>query len=538
MSPSYANLIFSPFESFTNSLFASGTVSPRMTIKRRPFSPEQLSSKLYALLNSESHISSLPDDILLIIFSFVSKNRKKINAQKDLLSCSRVSKRLPFPNIRFNVYANAFLWRHINISKSNAFDSLISTLRIDGNISRLACHTKIITLSYVTSISQEKLLFLLENTHLLTSITFEKCYIESVPPNIKLPFPLKNLKHLTVSESATCPSNPILWICQQCTLLESLELTGCNFNENDMCEFISVCPNLKSIKLGSHFGASMTAIGAAGGNEFARALSLNCKYLTRADLTGIISMTDQGWNIFIQAFCGQLQKLCVRRAMQISLSQLCKISLCASLQYLTIANIPHFDDSTLVHCIEHIGKQLNFLQLESIPVTDLAIQSITRICINLRQFRILQCTGLENLDYLVQNNLNLLRALVLHYCPNISTQRQYNNLETGDTALTTPARVIDTSFMPIQHAFLESSTMSQPPTPTKEGFINLYHLEIIDCENIDQYSIDFLVRKSSLLKRFVYAGNNFSKNTQEYLTLNPIIFSSIYSFTPGAPNFE
>lgn len=384
---------------------------------------------------------------------------------------------------------------------------------------------------------------LLEACLNLQSLVIERCHIEdSIPCNMKNP--LKQFKKLVISDSATCPINPILWLCNQ-TELESLDITGCNFNESNMCDLVSSCPLLKTVRLGSHVGASLTAIGSAGGDLFAETLVKNCHALKNADLTGIISMTDQGWNKFIRHFGQQLEKLSVRRAVQISSQQLELISICINLRHLTFSNVPHLMEQNLIAVLKLIGRQLIFLQLESVPVSDLTMTTIVADCENLTQLRLYHCYQLENLDLLFfGDNMKSLTALSLQYCHGLTFNREcgceIDSFEEIDLAtLPFVPRIKDVSYMSPYPIQLSSPTRQLDENELK-GCCNIPigHLEIIDCEGISSKGIKCIVKHLPNLKRFIFVGAALDSDFRKYLYSKHKLKTSVYVLTPSTPNFN
>jgi hypothetical protein len=353
--------------------------------------------------------------------------------------------------------------------------------------------------------------------------------------------PLKQFRKLVMSDSATCPINPILWLCKK-TDLESLDITGCNFNETNMCDLVSNCPLLKTVRLGSHVGASLTAVGSAGGDLFAETLIDNCIGLKNADLTGIISMTDQGWNRFIAHFGPQLEKLSVRRAIQISSHQFEFISICENLGSLTFSNVPHLLDQHLIAVLKSIGGQLEFLQLESVPISDLAINTIVADCENLTQLRLYHCDELETLDVLFfGSNMKSLTALSIQYCHGLSFNYECDCKigsfgEIDSATLPFVPRIRDVSYMsPIQPL---SPALHFNYSKILSVNIPIIHLEIIDCEGISNKGIFCMVKHLPNLKRFIFVGAALGSDFRKYLQTRDKIKSSVYVLTPSTPNFN
>lgn len=220
---------------------------------------------------------NIPNEILWMIIEYAAMNCKRTGKYADLLELSKVDR-------SFNCISNAFLWSEVNLTSPSQLRSILAVLRDPGKSQYFGYLIKSITLASISFIENKDWMDLLNSCAKLTSICVERCHIqEGVGDTDFDPLtnpPLESLRMIVVSDSPNCPVQPILSLCSRARVVSKLSITGCNYNESDMCQMIAYCPYLNDIKLGSHAGASLTTIGSAGGDEFARTLAENCPLLT------------------------------------------------------------------------------------------------------------------------------------------------------------------------------------------------------------------------------------------------------------------
>jgi hypothetical protein len=301
---------------------------------------------------------------------------------------------------------------------------------------------------------------------------------------------------------------------------------------------ISYCGRLKEIKLGSHADASLTAVGSAGGDLFAKTLSEKCQYVNSADLTGMISMTDSGWTHFMRTCGERLQKLVIRRAMQISLELFGLVSLCSNLKRLTFANVPHINDDVIIGVVTNIGHQLSFLQLESIPITDRTLTCISQCCFSLVQLRVYQCKRWETFEtILYASRLEKLRYLVIHGCSELKAAIQCVDLSEWNLSMdmnSDSPPISDKTY--ISH----SSIIPHPLTSTLaissirreqdcQISLDLQHLEIVECDMLGQDQIGKMLLHLKLLNRFIYVGEALDLKIHNMISTRRNIKFSIYA---------
>jgi hypothetical protein len=484
-------------------------------------------------------LAFLPNEILLAILAKVSQKCNRTGKMSDLLNCTLVDKRYDSIDLRFHYFATAFLYCNVYLSTERGILALLSVIR-NNDLARgkLVQRLTLYNISFISGTIWSELLCLCPN---LGYLCLERCYVEGTPQEPS--FELKHLRTLVMSDCATCPVTPVLKLCKKSTRLEKLSIMGCNYNEEDMCEMISNTPWLREIKLGSHAGASLTTSGSAGGDKFARVISEHCPHLVSADLTGIISMTDEGWVPFMNVCGPTLERLCVRRAMQISLEALQMVSSCSQLTKLTIANVPHLNDATIIHILDSIGSQLHFLHLESLEITNDTLEAVAKHCTKLLQLRIYSCNQLHSLNPILYSpELGFLRYLVLHNCRDLDAHLECEHKE--DRVLD-----VDSSTLPsvakIKYVSTERFSPPSPCFPTSDFAkgscpikVYLKHLEIVDCPFLSEDAIDLLLTHSQRMTRFVYVGESLDSRIRKKLKLKKQLKYSIYVLTPTTPHFQ
>ncbi|KAJ2995574.1 hypothetical protein HDV02_000633 [Globomyces sp. JEL0801] len=381
------------------------------------------------------------------------------------------------------------------------------------------------------------------------------CYLEEIPKEVSNVIHFKHLKNLTVSDSPKCPLQPILMICQQSPELNRLAISGCSYTEEDMCQLVSLCPKLTAIKLGSHASAAMSMTGGAGGDVFAQTLAEKCPLITLADLTGIISMTDMGFNYLMEALSNTLEKLYIRRAMQISVDSLLNVTILKNLRRLTFANVPHLTDQLVVNVMEHIGSQLHFLQLENIPIEDESFIAVSTYCTNLTQLRIFECDDwLDIRNILVESNMKKLKVLIIHDCKSLEGEVECSHSLISESespeldSFPENPRIRDTSYMsptleslpctPTSATALSPFPSSSPRNHCEISF-QLSHLEFIGCDSVSLDTVFNLLNHCRTLKRFIFAGQALNGKIRKHLLdRRPRLKASLYVLTPSTPGFE
>ena len=460
---------------------------------------------------------------------------------------------------RFHYFSTIFLWNHIDLKNKSALESLIETFKDTTKLQRLGKLVKSLTFSHISFIEQERWSSLLDCCPNIEYFAVERCHLQFRNDLAISDRLLPKLQALIISDCSSCPVDPLLLICQKATSLSKLSVSGCNFNELQMCDMISLCPNLKDLKLGSHAGSSLTSLGSAGGDFFAKTLAEKCPHLIGADLTGIISMTDVGWTRLMYELGPKFQKLYIRRAMQISLDSFLLVKKCTSLTRLTIANVPHLTDEIVIEILNEIGPQLTFLQLESLPVTDSTFQALAKTCTNLIQLRVFQCRAWNNLDHiLLATNFTKLKTLVIHGCDLLestfdcervmSSTQSHGSQTPESSSMPDVRRIRDTGYIsPLSGLHL----MSSPLTPKSPATIpsnsnncctllsTITHFEIVSCDAIEHKCVRSFLNHWVGLKRFIYVGSaNLDVSIRKQLAKRKNLITSIYALTPSTPHFD
>jgi hypothetical protein len=247
----------------------------------------------------------------------------------------------------------------------------------------------------------------------------------------------------------------------------------------------------------------------------------------------------------------RLQKLYVRRAMQIPLDCFRLVTSCSSLSKLTLANVPHLDDETTSFILSTLGNQLFFLQLENLMIGNSTFQVVTN-CKNLKQLRIFTCENWTNLDIILESSMHCLRTLIIHGCLELEGRVDCQcpfliDVKSPDSAnLPEIQKIRDMSYLPLS-ATAHLTSPTTPGTPsvynnenntTCRLKINLKHLEIAGCHQLADACLKSLLNHSISLKRFIFVGSNLSSSIRKLLLKRPQTISSIYVLTPSTPGFQ
>ncbi|KAL2912400.1 hypothetical protein HK105_208103 [Polyrhizophydium stewartii] len=408
-----------------------------------------------------------------MVMAHVGNRRQRGWGYAAIRACALVDR-------RWNLCASSFLWRHVEIESQRSFELLMRTLRLGG----LATHQygrSVHSISLMgVAVPPEDWAVLLRECRNVQSLHLERfCYgAQGTPTRLttmlmhgggagggaggagshvnvgQIHAPMSTLapsaamsattpdapmsadagggivdaskllakfRELVVDDSPQLPLGPIVQLLERAPKTRRLAISGCNFNEENMCTLVYYCPCLVDISLGSHMSNGQTLSGSAGGDAFANALATTCPELRAADLTGIVSMTDEGFANLIRTRGPQLHALQVRRAMQISVDALRMIAThCAhgALKRLTLANIPHMTDELLLQILgSPLVESLECLQLEALAVGDATIAQVARLGVRLRQLRLYDLDQLADLASVVgggRHTLPKLRQLVVH----------------------------------------------------------------------------------------------------------------------------
>ncbi|KAH6596415.1 hypothetical protein BASA50_005121 [Batrachochytrium salamandrivorans] len=398
---------------------------------------------------------SLPNEVLVSVLDYVASRRLGNIRYESIQSCALVDR-------RWNMCASSFLWRHVFLRSQSCFESFMRTLAdTKWTMHRYGRFVRSISLLSVDVHDSQWQLLIQCCTNLesifmerVSTLTFEvemqalqaqgkydrssnlgqlPCdnavgVIDYTSAPLKLQtveldgcILLQRFYELVVVDSPQLLLGSIVKLLQHSPKTKRLAISGCNFNDDDMCKLVQYCPYLRDISIGSHMSNGQVLSQSIGGDAFADALVTTCPDLYAVDLTGIVSMTDDGFSQFLHHHGAKLQKLQLRLAMQISVDALFLISKYCGygcLRRLTLANIPHMTDDLLERILQNgVSETLESLQLEALRISDVAIAVVGRQCIGLKHLRLCGLAQLSNLAVILGDGCHSfpkLRQLILH----------------------------------------------------------------------------------------------------------------------------
>jgi hypothetical protein len=176
----------------------------------------------------------------------------------------------------------------------------------------------------------------------------------------------------------------------------------------------------------------------------------------------------------IEIFGPNLKKLQLKTCSDLTENGLNRIAECRKLKKLALSNIPRLCDRILTRIVSHF--YLEFLQLESVPVSDCGIQSIANRGSSLKQLRLYDLHLLTDISFLSEScRLPKLKHLILHGSPALSN----------------------------------SKGVEQFGAPLLE------RLELVGCVSLDEKLLKAMIIHFSKLKRFIYAGPHASNEFQK-----------------------
>ncbi|EGF78851.1 expressed protein [Batrachochytrium dendrobatidis JAM81] len=562
----------------------------------------------YQKKNVQSHDAfySIPNEVLMLILGHVADRRIKGWSCSYLKACTLVNK-------KWNMCASAFLWKHVVFYQQQYYDVFQSMLMVKKSmLHQYVRFVRSIRLEDITiqtndwqrlvdacfnleSLFIKRVVSIIPATnlnapHATSNSTTCSAYTDLKNTNVqvlssasiptKSCFSLSRFQELVVSDSPQLRLSLLINLLQVSPKTKRISVSGCSFNEEDMCTMVKLCPNLVDISLGSHMSNGQIFSRSSGGDAFAGALVTTCPNLKAVDLTGIVSMTDQGFTYFLSARGKTLQKLQIRLAMQISVDALSQIGRCCAFGYLkklTLANIPHMTDELLMSILESLLREtLEFLQLEALNISDSTVAWIGQTCTELKQLRL--CGLNQPLDLTVilsgrSLTFPKLRHLIIQDTPNIfeetslMCQHQAYTKTTNDLVsieidelkerLISDISEMDPSPIlasPELRTPLAGILNDKPTADTTQhrrssvpfktvrcqiGAPYLNRLEIIGCTEISEKTLVTLICHWSQLQRFIYVGNRVSPEFRFRLShILPKCRSDIYVLSPITPGFE
>ena len=293
---------------------------------------------------------------------------------------------------------------------------------------------------------------------------------------------LHNLKSLTIIKCSSFCFNSIFNLVILSSL-ENLEIIDCQFNELEISMLVTICSKLSSLGLGTYFSTNFAQCGDA----FAKILVNSCKQLKILNLSSISLMSEIGMMEILNSYSKQLTTICIRRAYNVPPQILSRIQEFNNLKCLTLAHLYINDDSAST-IINEIGGNLFFLFLDTIFIGDQTIRLISKKCINLQQLRLYNIQDFTDFRILLSSEyLKKLRILIINSCPLLV----YGSL-----------------------------------TDIK---LSLFHLELVNCDFLEQETIYQFLSRLNSLKKFVYVGYSLSLKNRDFLRSKTSLVHEIYT---------
>ena len=286
------------------------------------------------------------------------------------------------------------------------------------------------------------------------------------------------LKEVNIYNSSRCILAPMILAFQRSPFIQKLSICGCDFNEGDLCSIVSFCHNLTEFNL----DIPVQFRTLIGGDVLASCIARHCSKLQSLSLEGLGNISDNGLLAILKIHSHQLKKLQLKECSLLTEQSLLKIAECQGLKKLTLSNIPSLNDRILIRTVSKISITLEFLQLESVPISDIGIQIISTFGISLKQLRLYDLHLLTDISFLSHddsNKLSKLKQLILHGSP----------------------------------------ALSNPKNIDKFGVPLLERLELVGCLSIDEPLLYEMITQFTKLKRIIYAGPHASLEFQKVLFL-------------------
>ena len=271
--------------------------------------------------------------------------------------------------------------------------------------------------------------------------------------------------------------------------IQKLSLCGSLLNEGDLCSIISQTLQLNEITLGFDQVSSTTY--GIGGDAFIAALVQFCPKVKGIDFTSI-NLTDTGMIHLLRKFGHQLRKIQLKRMHLITRSSLSLIShYCHGphLRKLSFCSIPMMTDDILESIISQ--NQIEFLQLDSLPITDRGMMAVSNHSMHLKQLRMYDLKLLQDFSFISNKSLvfPVLKQFIVHGSPELGMEFNGQSI----------------------------------------GAPGLERLELVGCFHMNESTLSKLVFHWKELVRFIYVGANASIEFQRQLKRKlPNCNSTIY----------
>jgi hypothetical protein len=421
--------------------------------------------------DGSKYLSKLPVEIILQILTYL------LNDECDLRELLLLNKRYDlYFNARWNKCTTQFLWRNVNISNNSKWNQLLFTLSSKNAyhyfsfIRDIYIHDVTIEYSHFFDLTKQLVSVKLLSIENMKSIAPSKGLI-SLSRNMAT---MICLKEVNIYNSSRCILAAMILIFQRSPFIQKITISGCDFNEGDLCSVISFCPNLIefNLEIPTEFRSLI------GGDVMISCLTRQCNKVQYISLEGLGLISDDGLAAIIRIFGPKLKKLQLKTCNDLTENGLCRIAECRELKKLTLSNIPSLNDHIIRMIVSRISKTLEFLQLESVPVSDQGILSIANNGISLKQLRLYDLHLLTDISFLGKTEslgLSKLKQLILHGSP----------------------------------------ALSNPKGIEQFGAVLLERLELVGCISIDEKLLNVMIIHFSKLKRFIYSGPYASPEFQK-----------------------
>lgn len=286
------------------------------------------------------------------------------------------------------------------------------------------------------------------------------------------------LKDIRIYNSSRCITGLMGLIFQRSPFIQSLTISECDFNEGDLYFMISLCPNLIEFNL----DVPVPIQGVIGGDALVFSMARHCEKLQYLSLEGLESLSDNGLSGLITKFGQQLKGLQLKTCRNLTENGLDRIAECQSLKKLTLSYISSLNDRILIRIVSHTSKTLEFIQLESVSISDYGIKNVSNIGKSLQELRLYDLNLLTDISFLSQDSRGLsnLKQLMLHGSPALSNSKDVYKFS----------------------------------APLLE------RLELVGCVSLDETVLTNMVMQFSNLKRFIYAGPHASLEFQKVYFTN------------------
>jgi hypothetical protein len=423
--------------------------------------------------DGSKYLSKLPVEIISQILIYL------LNDECDLRELLLLNKRYDlYFNARWNKCTTQFLWRNVNIGNNSKWQQLLSTLSSMNAYNYFSCIRDI----YIHNVTIDYSHFFDLTKQLVSVKLLSIENMKSIAPSRGLISLSKNmatmicLKEVNIYNSSRCIWTAMILIFQRSPFIQKISISGCDFNEGDLCSVVSFCPNL--IEFNLEIPAEFHSL--IGGDVMISSLTRHCNKVQCISLEGLVSISDDGLVAIVRILGPKLKKFQLKTCNYLTENGLSKIADCRELKKLTLSNIPSLNDHILRIIVNRISKTLEFLQLESVPISDHGIQHIANNGTSLKQLRLYDLHLLTDISFLGKTEsrgLSKLKQLILHGSP----------------------------------------ALSNPKGVEQFGAVLLERLELVGCISVDENLMNVMIIHFSKLKRFIYSGPHASR---EFQTVN------------------